>query len=369
MNLKLFTNRKMYKLRYDLSLFSYNSILAKCFTEPPQIQIQQPIIITTATTSAPVATATSTKITPSSLSPPSPQAKKPSPPQQTSPQSPESIIPTPRPITSKAQRNSVSTTSLRSSSVTTGNEDDYFTADEDEEEEAEKKKKEESENNPDRTFEGDELEDEEELASTTLASNSQATKTAGGTTLLNDLSARHFNEGLSTQAENKMDLNFDIKRPILDSSLPKYCYLKYLSRAQVRNWNRTYLYPCYHDSTQQNIFFSYRQHGINFFNLVSTSYSPKTSNYQATTANEAENSDDNDEANNSNDCKCRINLKFSVFECYITPLFLTGLGRFIEALNQYKVSPNSLITQLQTKAQAHSAANSFKGMSSNIYPI
>jgi hypothetical protein len=47
--------------------------------------------------------------------------------------------------------------------VTTGNVDDYFTADEDEEEETEKKK-EESENNPDRTFEGDELEDEEELS-------------------------------------------------------------------------------------------------------------------------------------------------------------------------------------------------------------
>ena len=49
--------------------------------------------------------------------------------------------------------------------MTTGNVDDYFTADEDEEEETEKKKEEEeSENNPDRTFEGDELEDEEDLS-------------------------------------------------------------------------------------------------------------------------------------------------------------------------------------------------------------
>jgi hypothetical protein len=80
-------------------------------------------------------------------------------------------------------------------------------------------------------------------------------------------------------------------------------------------------------SRNKTSFFSYRQHGIDFFNLVSTSYSPKASNYQTATANEAaENSDDNDETNNSNNCKCRINLKFSVLECCITPLFLTGLG-------------------------------------------
>ena len=77
MNIKLFTNLKMYKLRYDLSLFSYNSILAKCFTEPPQIQSGDSNINKNNT---------------------SPQANKPSPPQQTSSQSPESIIPTRRSV-------------------------------------------------------------------------------------------------------------------------------------------------------------------------------------------------------------------------------------------------------------------------------
>ena len=69
--------------------------------------------------------------------------------------------------------------------------DDYFTADEDEEEEAKKKKKkkEESENNPDWTFEGDELEDEEELSPVPLSPLivRRRKRPAGG--------ARHFNPG------------------------------------------------------------------------------------------------------------------------------------------------------------------------------
>ena len=43
---------------------------------------------------------------------------------------------------------------------------------------------------------------------------------------------------VSDQINSKMALNFDIQRPIIDSSLPKYCYLKYLSRASVENWNQ-----------------------------------------------------------------------------------------------------------------------------------
>ncbi len=55
---------------------------------------------------------------------------------------------------------------------------------------------------------------------------------------------------------------------------------------------------------------------------------------------------------------CRANLEFSAFECYITPLALTGLERFTQALQSYQISPNSLVTELQTKAQAHCAADS-----------
>jgi len=71
---------------------------------------------------------------------------------------------------------------------------------------------------------------------------------------------------VSDQIHSKMALNFDIQRPILDSSLPKYCYLKYLSRASVENWNRICLFPYFDDFRHKNIFFRYRQKG-NFFNL------------------------------------------------------------------------------------------------------
>ena len=57
--------------------------------------------------------------------------------------------------------------------------------------------------------------------------------------------------------------------------------------------------------------------------------------------------------------KCLINLKFSTFDCYITPLLLTGLARFTNSLKLYQINPNSLITELQAKAQAHCAANTF----------
>ena len=72
---------------------------------------------------------------------------------------------------------------------------------------------------------------------------------------------------VSDQIHSKMALNFDIQRPILDSSLPKYCYLKYLSRASVENWNQICLFPYFDDFRQKNIFFRYRQKGRIFFRL------------------------------------------------------------------------------------------------------
>ena len=56
--------------------------------------------------------------------------------------------------------------------------------------------------------------------------------------------------------------------------------------------------------------------------------------------------------------KCRINLNFSTLECYITPLALTGLERFTQSIKTYLINPNSLITELEAKAQAHCASNS-----------
>lgn len=303
--------------RYDPLLYSYNSILARCFTEPPPMSTMRP---------------------PATVTNPSPPMPDPADirlviePDETEEESEVNRSHT----FSNATRISISTASLRSSVATTNNEDDYYTADEDEEEE-----------------------NQSEEVTLNESSTLQRQTTLNGAANMNN---NHHHHQRNFESENKMDLNFDIKRPILDSSLPKYCYLKYLSRAQVTNWNRTYLYPCYEDSTQKNINFGYRQHGINFFNLVSTSYSPKWNNQTIIGMEHEDILDSTESEKNSRDCKCRINLKFSVFECYITPLLLTGLGRFIESLSQYKISPNSLITQLQTKAHAHSAANSFKGI-------
>jgi hypothetical protein len=162
--------------------------------------------------------------------------------------------------------------------------------------------------------------------------------------------------------DTKMDLNFDIRRPILDSSLPKYCYLKHLSRAYVQNWNKKCTYPVYEDHSGQNIRFNYRQKGINFSHdaavKVSSSSTFNIETGKLKLASELE--QDECEANKSDVVvKCRVNLKFSTLDCYITPLLLTGLSRFTSSLKLYKINPNSLITELQAKAQAHCAANTF----------
>ncbi|CAF0826478.1 unnamed protein product [Brachionus calyciflorus] len=154
-----------------------------------------------------------------------------------------------------------------------------------------------------------------------------------------------YYEGL----EPKMDLNFDIKRPILDSSLPKYCYLKYLSRAFVQNWNKSSAYPYYDDFTNKNIFFTYRKKGIDLTNIVFSDYQTRSHGKIESSLN-----DDSDD----NVIKSRINLKFKSFECYITPLSLTGLTRFTESLKLYQVDPNSMITSLQSKAYTNCVAES-----------
>lgn len=152
--------------------------------------------------------------------------------------------------------------------------------------------------------------------------------------------------------EPKMDLNFDIKRPILDSSLPKYCYLKYLSRAYVQNWNQTSCYPFYDDFSQKNIFFFYRKKGIDFTKLVST-------DYKNGSLTKIDSSSINESGEDEAVIKRRINLKFQTFECYITPLALTGLARFTDCLKLYHTNANSAISSLQSKTITNSIAESF----------
>lgn len=150
--------------------------------------------------------------------------------------------------------------------------------------------------------------------------------------------------------EPKMDLNFDIKRPILDSSLPKYCYLKYLSRSYVQNWNKLCSYPYYEDFSRDNIFFCYRKKGVDLSNLVSTEYQTRPYGKVESTLSEDPQSD--------SDIKRRINLKFKTFECYITPLALTGVTRFTDSLKVFQVNPNSMLTSLQSKTYTHSIKSS-----------
>jgi hypothetical protein len=174
----------------------------------------------------------------------------------------------------------------------------------------------------------------------------------------------NFND---VEAEAKMDLNFDIRRPILDSSLPKYCYLKHLSRAYVENWNKKCSYPYYEDFSGKNIRFVQRQKGISF-SYDMNSNNDLNSNFDDSSCNSSScnfsykksTSDDQSSSADSTDeiVKCRVNLKFSTLDCYITPLLLTGLSRFTNSLKYYKINPNSLITELEAKAHAHCAANS-----------
>ena len=151
-----------------------------------------------------------------------------------------------------------------------------------------------------------------------------------------------------------MALNFDIQRPILDSSLPKYCYLKYLSRASLENWNEVSLFPYFDDFKQRNIFYKYRQRGIDFSN-ISTFVTPVHNENAHDRPREAESSTEEDA---DSVVKCRVNLALSTLECYVTPLALTGLERFTQSIKTYLVNPNSLLTELEAKAQAHCASNS-----------
>ena len=142
--------------------------------------------------------------------------------------------------------------------------------------------------------------------------------------------------------EPEMTLKFDIQRPILDSVLPKYCYLKYLSRASVSNWNRTVNYPCYEET--KNISFEYRQRG---FGCGYVSATPRKESAKSKR-------EDRSEIHGASDLKCRVNLEFTnSIEGYITPLALTALERFVRSMKNYQLSPNNLVSKLQSKAEAH----------------
>ena len=148
-----------FSIKKRLLISTFRVLMNRFYVSPNQHKYKYnscSIITTTATTSAPVATVTSTKITPSSLSLHRLHKRI----NQVLHNKHHRIHP--KASSQLDVRSNFTTQFGLNNSVTTGNVDDYFMADEDEEEETEKKKKEESENNPDRTFEGDKLEDEEE---------------------------------------------------------------------------------------------------------------------------------------------------------------------------------------------------------------
>jgi hypothetical protein len=160
------------------------------------------------------------------------------------------------------------------SEVYFNNDDDFFTASEDEEDEDDEEDETVSLNDEEdymnRMTGG---RDEKNASVHSVLSSSkhsyfsvrqQSGNVDGDRTLTRKFSRDSGNRANELENETKMDLNFDIRRPILDSSLPKYCYLKHLSRAYVQNWNTKCSYPCYEDYSDKNVRFLYRQQGINF---------------------------------------------------------------------------------------------------------
>lgn len=153
--------------------------------------------------------------------------------------------------------------------------------------------------------------------------------------------------------------------------LPKCCYLKYLSRSSVSNWNRACIYPYYDDLKDKNIQFKRFQKGFDC-SYVSTNLLPNKNssnqehfyNLKKNSSNNKETEKDKQTAEEDNDTsmdslKCRINLKFlSNIACYVTPLALTSLERVIKSFKSQKVNPNYLITNMQSKSQASFAQDS-----------
>ena len=170
-----------------------------------------------------------------------------------------------------------------------------------------------------------------------------------------------------SDVDSEMTLKFDIQRPILDSVLPKCCYLKYLSRSSVINWNRACIYPFYDDLKDKNIQFKRFQKGFDCSYVTTNILKNKSSssNHEhlynlkkdSDTSKECKKEEDNDTSMDS--LKCRINLKFSSnITCYVTPLALTSLERVIKSFKSQKVNPNYLITNMQSKSEASFAQDS-----------
>jgi hypothetical protein len=54
----------------------------------------------------------------------------------------------------------------------------------------------------------------------------------------------------------------------------------------------------------------------------------------------------------NDDLKCRVNLSFTnSIECYVTPLILCCLERYVKALKAYKLNPHTLLTEVDAKSQ------------------
>ena len=157
---------------------------------------------------------------------------------------------------------------------------------------------------------------------------------------------------------SKLTLKFDIQKPILESVLPKYCYLKHLSRARVKNWNLMSKFPNFNEF-KQNISFQQIQSGFSCNLLKKNPFDTKTNssstNRNATSKPQAATSND--------DVNCRVNLCFtSTIECYITPLILCCLERYVKALKAYKLNTHTMLTEVDAKCQANCASDSIIGV-------
>ena len=137
-----------------------------------------------------------------------------------------------------------------------------------------------------------------------------------------------------------------------------------MSRAYVQNWNNVLAYPYYDDHKTKNINFEYRQKGFDC-SYVSSRIAA-ANNLERDNVFFARNQSgtatlDDDINEEEEELKCKINLKFTHnLECYITPLSLVAVERFIKSIKSYKTSASHLITQLQSKAESHFASNSLK---------
>jgi hypothetical protein len=136
----------------------------------------------------------------------------------------------------------------------------------------------------------------------------------------------------------KLTLKFDIQRPILESILPKYGYLKSLTRARVFNWNQINKYPYFEEfDSKKNLYFQEITNGFNCTLLSSmNAHTPSSTNnsfkYKKTRFNDTAN-----EPNKTSEMKLKANLNLTKnIDVYLTPLSFLSVERFFNPSSTFK---------------------------------